>query len=175
MRNAWHSQRRPRRSAQTSEVFSRIVKHFRIPLIAVVGGADCSPEEAAWAEEVGRLLARRGYGVVCGGRGGVMAAVCKGANQMGGVTVGLLPGEDASEANPWVQIVIPTGIGEARNALVARAGESVIAIGGGYGTLSEIALALKWGKRVAGLGTWEIEGAYRAASPEDAVEYILER
>jgi uncharacterized protein (TIGR00725 family) len=85
------------------------------------------------------LLARRGYGVVCGGRGGVMAAVCRGANQMGGVTVGLLPGEDDSEANEWVQIAIPTGLGEARNALVARAGAGVIAIGGGYGALSEIA------------------------------------
>ncbi len=151
------------------------MKHFRIPLIAVVGGAQCSPAEAAWAEEVGRLLAQRGYGVVCGGRGGVMAAVCKGANQMGGVTVGLLPGEDESEANPWVQIAIPTGIGEARNALVARAGAGVIAIGGGYGTLSEISLALKWGKRVAGLGTWDIPGVYRAASPEDAVAHVLLR
>jgi uncharacterized protein (TIGR00725 family) len=141
------------------------MKHFRIPLVAVIGGADCSEEEAALAEEVGRLLARRGYGVVCGGRGGVMAAVCRGANQMGGVTVGILPGEDDSEANDWVQIVIPTGIGEARNALVARAGAGVIAIGGGYGTLSEIALALKWGKKVAGLDTWDMEGVYRAANP----------
>ena len=150
------------------------MKHFRIPLIAVIGGARCSPEEAAWAEAVGRLLAQRGYGVVCGGRGGVMAAVCKGANQMGGVTVGLLPGEDASEANPWVQIALPTGIGEARNTLVARAGEAVIAIGGGYGTLSELALALKWGKKVAGLGTWAIEGVYQADSPEAAVAYVLD-
>ncbi|HHB89716.1 MAG TPA: TIGR00725 family protein [Anaerolineae bacterium] len=149
------------------------MKGFRIPLIAVVGGATCSDQEAAWAQEVGRLLAQRGYGVVCGGRGGVMAAACQGANQMGGVTVGLLPGEDIREANPWVQIAIPTGIGEARNALVARAGQGVIAIGGGYGTLSEIALALKWGKKVAGLGTWAIEGVYRAASPEDAVAYVL--
>ncbi len=149
------------------------MKGFRIPLIAVVGGATCSDQEAAWAQEVGRLLAQRGYGVVCGGRGGVMAAACQGANQMGGVTVGLLPGEDIREANPWVQIAIPTGIGEARNALVARAGQGVIAIGGGYGTLSEIALALKWGKKVAGLGTWAIEGVYAAASPQDAVAYVL--
>ena len=149
------------------------MKHFRIPLIAVIGGSECTPEEAALAEAVGRLLAQRGYGVVCGGRGGVMAAVCRGANQMGGVTVGLLPGADDSEANPWVQIAIPTGLGEARNALVARAGAGVIAIGGEYGTLSEIALALKWGKRVAGLQTWPIEGVYQASDPEDAVDFVL--
>ncbi len=149
------------------------MKHFRIPLISVIGGAQCSPQEAALAEEVGRLLARNGYGVVCGGRGGIMAAVCRGANQMGGVTVGVLPGDDESEANDWVQIVIPTGLGEARNAVVARAGRGIIAIGGEYGTLSEIALALKWGKRVAGLGTWDIEGVYHARYPEDAVAYVL--
>jgi uncharacterized protein (TIGR00725 family) len=149
------------------------MKHFRIPLVSVIGGASCTPEEAALAEEVGRLLAQRGFGVICGGRGGVMAAVCKGANQMGGVTVGLLPGDDTSEANPWVQIAIPTGIGEARNAIVARAGEGVIAIGGEYGTLSEIALALKGGKRVAGLATWDIPGVFRAQSPAQAVAYAL--
>ncbi len=149
------------------------MKHFRIPLVAVIGGAQCSEQEAAWAEAVGRLLAQQGLGVVCGGRGGVMAAACKGANQMGGVTVGLLPGEDEGEANPWVQIVLPTGLGEARNALVVRAGVGVIAIGGGYGTLSELAFALKWGKPVAGLGTWELPGVYAATSPEDAVQYVL--
>ena len=149
------------------------MKHFRIPLISLVGGADCSPQEAARAEEVGRELARRGYGVVCGGRGGVMAAACRGANQMGGVTVGILPGDDDAEANDWVQIVIPTGIGEARNALVARAGAGVIAIGGGYGTLSEIALALKWDKKVAVLSSWDIEGVYHASDPADAVRFVL--
>ncbi len=149
------------------------MKDFRIPLVAVIGGARCSEQEAAWAEAVGRLLARQGFGVVCGGRGGVMAAACKGANQMGGVTVGLLPGEDDREANPWVQIVLPTGLGEARNALVVRAGVGVIAIGGGYGTLSELAFALKWGKPVAGLGTWELPGVYATASPQDAVQYVL--
>ena len=158
---------------QQTSLFHAAMKHFRIPLVSVIGGADCTPAEAALAAEVGRLLAQRGYGVVCGGRGGVMAAVCKGVNQMGGVTVGLLPGGDDSEANDWVQIVIPTGLGEARNALVARAGAGVIAIGGGYGTLSEIALELKWGQRVAGLRTWEIEGVYRASDPADAVRFVL--
>lgn len=144
------------------------------PLVAVVGGASCSEEEAGWAQEVGRLLAERGMGVVCGGGGGVMAAVCRGAAQAGGVTVGILPGEDASEANAWVRVAIATGLGEARNAIVARAGVGVIAIGGEYGTLSEVALALKWGKRVAGLGTWQIEGVYAANGPEDAINYVLE-
>ena len=150
------------------------MKFFRIPLIAVVGGASCSPEEALLAEQVGRLLAQRGYGVVCGGRGGVMAAVCRGANQMGGVTVGILPGEDAHQANDWVQIALPTGLGEARNALVARAGQGMIAVGGSYGTLSEIALALKMRKPVAGLQSWAIEGVFAASSPEDAVQYVLD-
>lgn len=143
-------------------------------LISVIGGAEYSEAEAALAEAVGRLLAERGLGVVCGGRGGVMAAVCRGAVQAGGVTVGLLPGDTTAGANPWVQIAIPTGLGEARNAIVARAGVGVIAIGGEYGTLSELALALKWGKPVAGLGTWDIAGVYAAESPEDAVRFMLE-
>jgi len=142
-------------------------------LISVIGGATCSEAEAALAEAVGRLLAERGVGVVCGGRGGVMAAVCRGAVQAGGTTVGLLPGDTVEGANDWVQIAIPTGLGEARNAIVARAGVGVIAIGGGYGTLSEIALALKWGKPVAGLGTWDIAGVYAASSPKDAVRFVL--
>jgi uncharacterized protein (TIGR00725 family) len=150
------------------------MKHFRIPLISVIGGAQCSSQEAALAEEVGRLLARRGYGVVCGGRGGVMAAVCKGCNQMGGVTVGLLPGADDNEANPWVQIILPTGLGEARNALVVGAGAGVIAIGGGYGTLSEIALALKAGRLVAGLHTWDIPGVHSTQTPAEAVDFVCE-
>jgi len=102
-----------------------------------------------------------------------MAATCRGALQAGGTTVGLLPGDTSEEANEWVQIAIPTGLGEARNALIARAGVGVIAIGGEYGTLSELALALKWGKPVAGLGTWDIDGVYAASSPKDAVRFVL--
>ena len=144
-------------------------------LISVIGGATCSEAEAALAEDVGHLLAERGVGVVCGGRGGVMAAVCRGALQAGGTTVGLLPGDTTEEANDWVRIALPTGLGEARNAIVARAGVGVIAIGGEYGTLSELALALKWGKPVAGLGTWDIDGVYAASSPEDAVRFVLKQ
>ena len=146
----------------------------RIPLVSVIGGASCSDAEREWAYEVGQMLAVRGVGVVCGGRGGVMEAVCRGARERGGLTIGILPGIDASAANRWVQVAIPTGLGEARNAVVARAGLAVIAVGGGYGTLSEIALALKWGKRVAGLHTWEIDGVFPASSPAEAVHYAID-
>ena len=122
--------------------------------IAVVGGSDPTPEQAAWAEEVGRLLAEKGAVVVCGGLGGVMAAACRGAKSAGGLTVGLLPGQRRDDANPWVDVAIPTGLGEARNALVVASASAVVALGGEYGTLSEIALALRAGKPVVGVRTW---------------------
>jgi uncharacterized protein (TIGR00725 family) len=125
------------------------------------------------AEEVGRLLARRGAVVVCGGLGGVMEAACRGARIEHGVAVGILPGPDRRAANPHVSVAVATGLGEARNALVVRAADALIAVGGAYGTLSEIALALKAGKRVIGLGTWEIEGVKRADGPEAAVDAAL--
>jgi uncharacterized protein (TIGR00725 family) len=125
------------------------------------------------AESVGRGLAARGAVVVCGGLGGAMQAACRGAKEAGGSTVGLLPGLDRRDANRYVDVAVPTGLGEARNALVVRAADALIAIGGGYGTLSEIALALRTGKRVVGLGTWEIEGVEPASSPEEAVEAVL--
>ena len=102
-----------------------------------------------------------------------MAAACRGAATAGGTTVGILPGTDPAEANPWIGIVIPTGLGEARNALVVRAATALIAVGGGYGTLSEIAFALKGEKTVAGLRTWEIPGVVACASPEEAVTLAL--
>jgi uncharacterized protein (TIGR00725 family) len=138
--------------------------------VAVIGPGD---EPSVAAAEVGRLLAERGAVVVCGGRGGAMEAACRGAKKAGGLTVGILPGSDRSEANPYVDVVLPTGLGEARNALVVGAADVVIAIGGGYGTLSEIALALKARKRVIGLGTWEIEGVTAAEGPEAAVAAAL--
>jgi uncharacterized protein (TIGR00725 family) len=122
---------------------------------------------------VGRLLAERGAVLVCGGLGGTMEAACRGAKQAGGTTVGLLPGGSRSEANRFVDVAIPTGLGEARNALVVRAADAVVAVGGGYGTLSEIALALRAGKRVVGLGTWEIDGVVVADDPEAAVAEAL--
>ena len=108
-----------------------------------------------------------------GGLGGVMEAACRGARDVGGTTIGILPGADRSAANAYVDVAIPTGLGEARNALVVRAADALIAVGGAYGTLSEIALALKAGKRVVGLGTWQIDGVEAAASPEAAVETVL--
>jgi uncharacterized protein (TIGR00725 family) len=102
-----------------------------------------------------------------------MEAACRGAKEAGGTTIGILPGTDRNAANAFVDIAIPTGLGEARNALVVRAADALVAVGGGYGTLSEIALALKAGKRVVGLGTWDIEGVEPADSPEAAVAAVL--
>jgi uncharacterized protein (TIGR00725 family) len=141
--------------------------------VAVVGPGEAEERHAAAAEEVGRLIAEGGALLVCGGLGGVMEAACRGARAAGGTTVGLLPGVDRSEANRHVAVAVPTGLGEARNALVVRAADAVIAIGGGYGTLSEIALALRAGKPVIGLDTWEIEGVAPADGPEAAVAAVL--
>ena len=102
-----------------------------------------------------------------------MEAACRGAKQAGGTTVGILAGKDRSDANPFVDIAIATGLGQARNAVIVRAADAVVAIGGGYGTLSEIALALRRSKRVVGLGSWDIEGVEPAASPEAAVAAVL--
>ncbi len=126
------------------------------------------------AETVGRVLALGGATLVCGGRGGVMEAACRGARSAGGLTVGILPGDDASAANPFVDVVIATGLGEARNAIVARAARAVVAIGGRYGTLSEIAFALKRGLPVVGINTWELAtpdgGAPSLSIVQDPVE-----
>jgi uncharacterized protein (TIGR00725 family) len=135
-----------------------------------VGPGEARAEETAAAEEVGRRLAEAGAHVVCGGLGGVMAAACRGAADHGGVTIGILPGADRSEANEWVSVAIPTGLGELRNGLVVRAADAVIAVGGAYGTLSEIALALKTGVPVVGLGSWDIDGIQSAETPAEAVE-----
>jgi uncharacterized protein (TIGR00725 family) len=140
-----------------------------------VGPGDAAPNTAAAAESVGRELAARGAVVVCGGLGGAMEAACRGARQAGGTTVGLLPGLDRRDANPYVDVAIPTGLGEARNALVVRTADALVAVGGGYGTLSEIGLALRTGKHVVGLATWEIDGIERVSSPDDAVDAVLGR
>jgi uncharacterized protein (TIGR00725 family) len=149
-------------------------------LIAVIGGSRCSEAERALAEQVGRLLAREGVGVVCGGRGGVMEAVCRGASIEGGLTIGLLPGESVSEGNDYLSFALATGMGEARNVMVVRAGEAVIAIGGGLGTLSEIAHALRLGKTVVALGSWHAVSPQgedvpirRAATAEEAVTLVM--
>jgi uncharacterized protein (TIGR00725 family) len=145
------------------------------PYVAVVGAGEASAEEIAAAEEVGRLLAGRGAVLVCGGLGGVMEAACRGAKAGGGATVGILPGRDRAAANEYVDVAIATGLGEARNALVVRAADVLIAVGGGYGTLSEIALALKSGTPVVGISSWELAGRplREARDPGEAVELAL--
>ena len=145
-------------------------------IIAVVGESRPTADMSDLAEEVGRLLAEAGATVVCGGGHGAMAAVCRGAKAAGGTTIGILPGPDASRANEWVDIPIPTGMGQARNVIIVRTGQAVIAVGGRYGTLSEIAHALKEGVPVIGLRTWELvrngaadDGIVTATDPQDAV------
>ncbi len=120
--------------------------------VAVVGAGEASPAVEADAEAVGRLLAERGAVVVCGGLGGVMAAACRGAKAAGGVTLGILPGGDRTEANHWVDVAVATGMGEARNAVVVRTADAVVAVAGGYGTLSEIALALRLSRELGHRG-----------------------
>jgi len=132
------------------------------------------------AEEVGRRLAEEGAVLICGGMGGVMAAACRGAQSAGGLTIGVLPGFSPADANPYVDIPIVTGMGEARNVIIVRTASAVIAVGGEFGTLSEIAFALKLGRPVVGLGTWELAKAGRPAqailkaeTPEEAVRLAL--
>jgi uncharacterized protein (TIGR00725 family) len=148
--------------------------------IAVIGSAVCNERVAALSREVGREIAQRGAVLVCGGRGGVMEAACQGAKAEGGITVGILPGTDREEANPYVDLPIVTGLGEARNAIVVRTAEAVVAVSGGYGTLSEIGLALKMGRPVVGVGTWElhqggqtVDAVVQAGTPAQAVELAL--
>jgi uncharacterized protein (TIGR00725 family) len=129
----------------------------------VIGARKCDAQTYALAEHVGRELARRGATVVCGGLGGVMEAACKGAQSAGGRTIGILPGKNHRDANPYVDIPIVTGIGEARNSIVVRTARAVIAVGGEYGTLSEIAFALKFGIPVIGLETWELSRGKKSA------------
>jgi uncharacterized protein (TIGR00725 family) len=124
--------------------------------IAVIGGSRCSTEELKLAEAVGRELARRGVTLICGGLGGIMEAACKGASSEGGVTVGILPGDNRHAANQYVNIPIVTGLGYARNVLVVKSSQAVIAVDGSYGTLSEIAHALQNGIPVIGLNTWSL-------------------
>jgi hypothetical protein len=135
--------------------------------IAVVGHTQATPEEYEAAYATGRMIAGNGAVLVCGGLGGVMEAACRGAQEAGGTTVGILPGMEGG--NPYLDITIRTGLGHARNVLVMLSADAVIAIGGKYGTLSEIAIALKAGRPVYGLDTWDIEGVISCSSPEDAV------
>jgi predicted Rossmann-fold nucleotide-binding protein len=159
--------------------------------IAVIGKEECTGEEYAAARRAGALIAGEKAILCCGGRGGVMEAACRGAREVGGTTVGVLPdsgrgnpsrgapspldapGSLAGPGNPFLDVVIRTGMGFARNAVVVQSGDAVVAIGGGYGTLSEIALALKVGKEVFGYRTWAIEGVVPCSTPEEAVSRAI--
>ncbi len=148
--------------------------------IAVIGDGRCSADVAALAEAVGREVARRGAVLVCGGLGGVMEAACRGAKAGGGLTVGILPTTSRHDANPYVDVPIVTGLGQARNVLVVQSAQAVIAVHGEYGTLSEIAHALKLGVPVVGLGTWQLtkdgqgcSAIVRAETPQEAVEKAM--
>jgi uncharacterized protein (TIGR00725 family) len=147
----------------------------RVRQLSVFGDGDASSEQLELAEEVGRLVARAGVVLVTGGLGGVMQAASRGAASEGGSVVAIIPGTDREDANEHATVVVATGIGEARNLAVAASGDAAIAIGHGYGTLSEIALARKLGRRVVVLEGPDVEGTERAASPADAVALALRR
>jgi uncharacterized protein (TIGR00725 family) len=146
----------------------------------------CGPHQAGadvlrLAEQVGAEIGRRGAILVCGGLGGVMEAAARGAKQAGGLTVGILPTPEADAANAFIDVPIPTGMGEARNVILVRAAQAVIAIAGAYGTLSEIAFALRLGVPVVGLETWQLRGPdgsvppiIQAKTPVEAVARALE-
>ena len=150
------------------------------PYVAVVGAGVASPELTEVAEAVGRGLAEAGAVVLCGGLGGVMEAACRGCRAAGGISVGILPGHDRRDANEHVDVALATGMGEMRNALIVRAADVVVALGGEYGTLSEVAFALKTGRPVVGYDTWDLvpagaadDAIVRVASADEAVAAAL--
>ena len=142
--------------------------------VAVIGGSRPGRQALEAAFEVGRLVARAGAIVVCGGLGGVMEAASRGAREEGGFVAGILPGGSPDDANPWVDLPVATGLGYTRNALVVMNADAVVAIDGEYGTLSEIAYGKIHGKKVVGLGTWDVKGVEPATTPEEAVRLALE-
>lgn len=138
--------------------------------VGVIGSGNCSPAHYDLARKVGYEIGRRDWILVCGGLGGVMEGAARGCEEAGGITVGILPGLQKEQVNPYIRISIPTGLGDGRNLLVVRASDILVAISGGYGTLSEIALALKARKKVIGLKTFEnIEGLLTVADPDEAM------
>lgn len=143
-------------------------------LIGVIGSASPSPRGYALALEVGSLVARAGYTLICGGLGGVMEGASRGCRESGGTVIGLLPGAEAGSGNPYLTYALPTNLGHARNVLIAHAASGLIAVEGAYGTLSEIAVALKLGRPVVGLHTpWEVPGLKRAEHPAQALDLLL--
>lgn len=142
--------------------------------IGVIGGRYCSAKIAGVAEELGRLIAEQGWALVCGGRGGVMQAACKGAIEAGGVTIGILPDSTDSKANDFLTYAVKTGMGEGRNVIIVHSSDALVAVDGKYGTLSEIALALARKKPVFGMGSWDIPGVEGVKTPQEAISRIKE-
>jgi len=150
------------------------MKEFKKKLrIGVIGGARPDSKSYDLAHQTGRLIAENGAALVCGGLSGVMEAAAKGAKEAGGTTMGILPSNSPLDANPYIDIAIATGLGYARNSLVALNADVLIAVDGQYGTLTEIAYGIIYGKKIIGLGTWEIEGVIRAQTPKEAVDLAL--
>jgi hypothetical protein len=142
--------------------------------IGVIGSGYCSEEIESIAEEVGREIAKRGAILICGGLSGVMEAAARGAKKEKGITVGILPGFKIDEANKYIDIKIPTGISDARNIIIVRASDAIISVSGGYGTLSEIAFALKLRKPIIGIRTWEVsKDVMIAKDPKEAVNIAI--
>jgi len=135
-------------------------------IVGVIGSSKAEGEFLILAEEVGAEIAKRGAAVVCGGLTGVMEAVCKGARREGGLTIGIIPSDNRNDANPYVQIPIVTGMGTGRNVMLVKTADVVIAVGGEFGTLSEIAHALKLGKTVIGLRSWKLDKAHTKPIPD---------
>lgn len=150
------------------------LKHDPKLCLGVIGPSQADSQTLALAEQVGAAIAGREAILVCGGLGGVMEAAARGAKSAGGLTVGILPGTDARDANPYIDVPVVTGMGEARNVLVVRSASAVIAIGGAYGTLSEIALALRMGIPVVGLGTWQLQAPDGSHAPIIAASSAVE-
>lgn len=147
---------------------------MRKRIIAVIGGRKTEKALLAEAETVGRLIAKSGATLVSGGLGGVMEAASKGAKSEGGLTVGILPQDHAREANQYIDVPVVTGLGIGRNVIIARSADALIAVGGEYGTLSEIAFALQMGRPVVGIKTWDIKGVISAENAVDAVNKVFE-
>lgn len=144
--------------------------------MAVIGAGACDPETASVAEDVGERLAGAGYVLATGGLGGVMEAASRGASRAGGLVLGILPGDQAEAANRWVDVPVVTGMGEARNAILVQTAAAFVAVGGSYGTLSEIAFALRRGRPVVSLGSWQVDPRIeRAETSEEAVTWLLDQ
>jgi len=147
---------------------------MRNRIIAVIGAGQCDQRIYKMAEALGKELARNGFTIICGGLGGVMEGACKGAKEAGGLTIGVLPGEQVHDANPFVDVPIATGMGIGRNIVIVRTAQVVVAVDGSFGTLAELAFALQLNKPVVGLETWDVsEKIVKTSTPVEAVNEII--